>query len=41
MCNGEIGFSGEDYAVIVRICAKRLAQVSDQGLASVLTQGPD
>jgi protein tyrosine phosphatase (PTP) superfamily phosphohydrolase (DUF442 family) len=41
MRNGEIGFSGEHYALVVRIRAKRLAQISDQGFASVVTQGPD
>src|SRR5215204_2333226 len=41
MRNGEIGFSGEDNALVVRIRAKRLAQISDQGFASVVTQGPD
>jgi hypothetical protein len=41
MCNGEIGVGGEDYALVVRIRAKCLAQVSDQGLASFITQGRD
>jgi hypothetical protein len=40
MCNGEVGFSGERYTLVVLIRAKRLARVADQGLAGVVTQGP-